>query len=177
MRDSVLAGILLTFAGCGTMQQSVQKSELIISDRDSTNTRIDTVRTEHTITIRPARVEVEAQRQESVSVGRDSSHLETDYSQSDAWIDGDGRLNHTIANKESFVVVVPEGRIEERISESATSVQSATVSTHKESEHLERRVVEKTRFLDWLFYPAGVISVITLLVYTLIKSVTRWRIA
>lgn len=88
----------LALTGCRTTKQplpSVPMAPVIINHVDSVRTeRIETVRID-TVTVEVT-VPMEAVSQ---VVRADSSHVETSLAMSDAWINGDGTLGHTISNK------------------------------------------------------------------------------
>lgn len=63
--------------------------------------------------------------------GGDSSHLETEFSSSDAWIDSVGKLHHELKNKEqdisvpflASVIVADTNRYENHVSNTESSIQ------------------------------------------------------
>lgn len=86
----IMALALLT--GCRT-QKPTQTSPPVVPIETTTNTKII-----HTETIDTVFIEIPAQSAERTTLDK-FSHLETDYAQSDARINEDGTLTHTLANK------------------------------------------------------------------------------
>ena len=68
-------------------------------------TTIQTVYRDTTIVIKDTVKIYLPSEEKAVKTTADSSHLETNYSKSDAWIDEDGQLNHTLKNKTDVPVV------------------------------------------------------------------------
>lgn len=97
-RILLIALLAALLGGCRTTKQplsSVPMAPVIIN-------HVDSVRTERIETVRIDTVTVEVPvPMESVShvVRADSSHVETSLAESNAWINGDGTLGHTISNK------------------------------------------------------------------------------
>ncbi len=99
-----LAALML--AGCHSSKQMLPSTPVIVNNTDSVRTeyieivRIDTVK-----------VEVPVPMESAKQVVPDStSHLETSLAESDAWLNPDGTLGHSIRNKEQNLkadVMVP----------------------------------------------------------------------
>lgn len=71
-----------------------------------TQTQIKTVYKDSTIYIRDTiKVYLPEEEKQNQTLA-DSSHLETNYAKSDAWVDRDGQLNHTLKNKTDIPVKV-----------------------------------------------------------------------
>ena len=87
---------LLLSVGCRSTKNSVVPSEpVIITNSDSV--RVETVI--KTVYV-PVEVDVDIpQQSETKTVQCDSSHVETDVAESDAWLNEDGTLGHSIRNK------------------------------------------------------------------------------
>lgn len=64
-----------------------------------TQTKIKTIYKDTAIIIKDTIYMYLPAEEKAVKTTADSSHLETNYSKSDAWIDDDGQLNHTLSNK------------------------------------------------------------------------------
>ena len=87
----LLSGALLT-TGCKT-HKTVQEQLPIVPIETNTDTKIVHIETIDTVFI-----EIPAQSAERTTPGKES-HLETDYAESDARINEDGTLTHTLHNK------------------------------------------------------------------------------
>lgn len=99
-----LAAIMLT--GCHSSKQVLPSTPVIVNNTDSVRTEyIETVRIDTVL------VEVPVPMESAKQVVPDStSHLETSLAESDAWINADGTLGHSINNKEQKLkaeVLVP----------------------------------------------------------------------
>ena len=96
----------LILAGCHTSKQVVTPSAVIVNDTDS----IQMVYIE-TVTIDTVKVSVPFPIESAKQIVGDSiSHLETSLAFSDAWINSDGSLGHSIINKSGVLdtdVLVP----------------------------------------------------------------------
>lgn len=94
-------------------------------------TNTDSVRTEYieTVTIDTLTVFVEVPMESAKEVVPDStSHLETNYATSDAWINPDGTLGHFLANKEQSIPVdVPVARKDTKTSYTSETVNEVPV--------------------------------------------------
>lgn len=86
----LLTAVLLT--GCKTAKQT-QPTLPVVPIETNTNTKII-----HTETIDTVFIEIPAQSAEKTTP-EGYSHLETDYAESDAQINPDGTLHHTLKNK------------------------------------------------------------------------------
>ena len=97
------SGICL--ASCGICRHSpteimVVRDSMAVRYVDSTVVHIDTVR-----------VAIPQESSISVTPAADTSHLETSVAESDAWLDPDGRLHHSLRNKDTELlrpIVIPE---------------------------------------------------------------------
>lgn len=87
---------LFLSVGCRSTKSSVMPTApVVITNSDSV--RVETVI--KTVYV-PVEVEVDLpQQSETKTVNGDSSHVETDLAESDAWINEDGSLGHSIRNK------------------------------------------------------------------------------
>ncbi|MEG1617399.1 MAG: hypothetical protein RR202_10595 [Bacteroidales bacterium] len=107
----------------------------------------------------------------SVSVGVDSSKLETDYAISTAYWDGQ-RLWHRIWNKDSFMVTVPQGKVEEKES---YNTNTSSVEKKKDYQLVEK---ERYRFFNAFFYWCGIVAftlTILFVVFRFIKFIKLRR--
>lgn len=87
----ILVAILTT--GCKTHKAAHQPSFPVVPIETNTDTKIVHIETIDTVFI-----EIPAQSAERTTPGKES-HLETDYAESDARINEDGTLTHTLHNK------------------------------------------------------------------------------
>ncbi len=89
-----LAALILS--GCHSSKQMLPSPPVIVNNTDSVKTEyIETVR------IETVPVDVPVPMESAKQVVPDStSHLETSFAESDAWINPDGTLGHSIKNKE-----------------------------------------------------------------------------
>lgn len=86
----------LALVGCKAQKQiSATLPPVILNNSDSVKIETITITKLDTVTVY---VEVPAQSAERHTVSG-NSHLETDFAMSDAWIDDDGSLSHTLDNK------------------------------------------------------------------------------
>ena len=99
MKNLILILCLVLFTGC--CKKPVQTTYI---ERDSIRTEYIT---EYREVIRDSLIYIPVPVESHVKEGlRDSSHLETSVAESDAWIDPDGRLGHSIRNKDVFLSAV-----------------------------------------------------------------------
>ncbi len=98
--------LLLALISCRSAKQIIPPEPVVITNSDSVKVEYREIIIFDTVTV-VANVPEQSDRQ----VVRDStSHLETDYAESDAWICSDGTLGHSIRNKKKsipFKVQVP----------------------------------------------------------------------
>ena len=95
----------ICFASCGICRHSpteitVVRDSIAVRYVDSTVVHIDTVR-----------VAIPQESSSAVAATSDTSHLETSVAESDAWLDPDGRLHHSLRNKDTELlrpIVIPE---------------------------------------------------------------------
>lgn len=101
VRLILLILIVVIVSACHSSKQMLPSTSVIVTNTDSVRTEyIETVRID-TVT-----VEVLIPMESAMQIVRDStSHLETNYAESDAWINSDGTLGHRIQNKEKAVPV------------------------------------------------------------------------
>ncbi len=97
---------LLLMSACRSSKQMLPSTPVIVNNTDSVRTEyIETVRIDTVL------VEVPVPMESAKQVVPDStSHLETSLAESDAWINPDGSLGHSIKNKEQNLkaeVLVP----------------------------------------------------------------------
>lgn len=88
--------MVLVLSSCHTPKQAVPLAPIVLNNSDSV--RVETIiRTEYV----PVRVEVPVPQQSvsNIVFETDTSHIETDIAESNAWIRPDGTLYHDIINK------------------------------------------------------------------------------
>ena len=170
MRATILLLFSLSLIGCRSTHDSLVHKEVSDSVRIEVVTVFETIEKEKTIHIRDTVVVVNPEVALSQTVGCDSSRLETDYSVSDAWIDEVGKLHHQMHNKSSFPVSVPGG-----VKEATTEInrdhgsKSDIVDRKKETiDSHQKQVIEKSRWLDWFFYPFGVTAFTLIIIYLIL---------
>lgn len=112
MSKMFIFGVMaLVLSSCNTPKQAVPPAPIVLNNSDSVRVEA-TIKTEYV----PVRVEVPVPQQ-SVSniVEADTSHIETDVAESNAWIRPDGSLYHNLINKNiklSGEAYVPQTTIE-----------------------------------------------------------------
>ena len=84
---------LILFSACASNRKMAPTSPIVAPIHNTSNTN-----TIHTERIDTVYIRIPAQSAERTTTGNDS-HLETDYAESDARINADGTLYHTIKNK------------------------------------------------------------------------------
>lgn len=89
----IAATAALIFTSCGGHRVAQTELPPIVPVETNTNTKVI-----HTETIDTVFIEIPAQSAERTTPEK-SSHLETDYAESDARINSDGTLSHSIKNK------------------------------------------------------------------------------
>ena len=95
---------LLALISCQTTKQNIPTAPVILTEHDEKTVEREVITEIDTVT-----VFVEIPAQSAYRETPDStSHLETDYATSDAWVNPDGTLGHTLENKpQSKPVDVP----------------------------------------------------------------------
>lgn len=106
MKNLVIIVAALMLSGCHSSKQMLPSTPIIVNNTDSVKTEyIETVRIDTVI------VEIPVPKESAKQVVPDStSHLETSLAESDAWLNPDGTLGHSIKNKEQNLkadVMVP----------------------------------------------------------------------
>lgn len=168
----LLSGILV---GCRSTHESTIRTE----SRDSVYTEriseIEKVKTNVSTIVRDTVLKIPIPRQTAEFTGADSSCLETDFAISMSWIDKWGNLKHMIRSKDSAEVRVPGGH---------TEIQTNTDSIRTEITDRNQTVNEainsdqvrtKHLFMDWLFYPLGIISCLFAGIYITLKCFVGWK--
>ena len=91
----IISLLAMFFSGCNSSKPSLPSAPVVITNSDSIHTEyIETIRID-TVT-----VEIPLPAESSSQIVRDStSHLETSLALSDAWLNPDGSLGHSIQNK------------------------------------------------------------------------------
>lgn len=95
MKHLLFILILLLFASCHSSRQLFEREPVVLNNQDSIKetTEVKTIYV-------PVTVEVPIpQQSESIVTAADTSRVETDIAVSEAWINEDGTLYHSIANK------------------------------------------------------------------------------
>ena len=86
---------LLALVSCRTTKQNIPTAPIILTEHDEKTVEREIITEIDTVT-----VFVEIPAQSAYRETPDStSHLETDYATSDAWVNPDGTLGHTLENK------------------------------------------------------------------------------
>lgn len=94
-RMAFIIGLAVVLSSCHTSKQTIPPTPVVLNNSDSV--RIETII--NTVYV-PTPVELDIPQQSQTNVTpADSSHVETDLAESDAWINPDGTLGHSIANK------------------------------------------------------------------------------
>lgn len=149
-----LAAIMLT--GCHSSKQVLPSTPVIVNNTDSVRTEyIETVRIDTVL------VEVPVPMESAKQVVPDStSHLETSLAESDAWINADGTLGHSINNKEQKLkaeVLVPVKDIQTNNTEA--SVREVPVP-YPEPVYIERDFTKWESFrLEAFWYLVGAVLI------------------
>lgn len=95
MKHLLFIFLLLLFASCHSSRQAISTEPVVLNNKDS----IKETTVVKTIYV-PVTVEVPIpQQSESIVTAADTSRVETDIAVSDAWINDDGTLYHSIENK------------------------------------------------------------------------------
>lgn len=115
---------LLLLSACRTAKTSEPSPPVILTNSDSI--RIEYI---ETVRIDTVTVEIPIPAESSRQVVKDStSHLETSLAFSDAWIDADGSLGHSIKNKDSpFKADVPVPVKDTQTNKSSESIREVPV--------------------------------------------------
>ena len=95
MKHLLFIILLMLFASCHSSRQTIPSEPVVLNNQDSVKatTVIKTVYV-------PVTVEVPIpQQSEAIVTAADTSHIETDFAVSDAWVNEDGTLYHSIENK------------------------------------------------------------------------------
>lgn len=95
MKHLLFIILLMLLASCHSSRQTIPSEPVVLNNQDSVKetTVIKTVYV-------PVTVEVPIpQQSEAIVTAADTSHIETDFALSDAWINEDGTLYHSIENK------------------------------------------------------------------------------
>lgn len=149
-------------SGCHSSKQILPSTPVIVNNTDS-------VRTEYIETVRidTVRVEIPIPQESAKQVVPDStSHLETSLAESDAWLNPDGTLGHSIKNKEQNLkadVMVPVKDTQNNNSE--VRVREVPVP-YPEPVYIERNFTkwEKIR-LEAFWYLVGVSLISTIYIF------------
>lgn len=135
---------------------------VVVTNTDSIHTEyIETVRIDTVI------VTVEVPAQSAMQVVTDStSHLETDYAESDAWINSNGALGHSLRNKNQVKqvgVAVPVKTTE--VATTATSIREVPVP-YPEPVYVEKPLSQWQKFrLSAFWYLAAACLLLLTLIF------------
>lgn len=176
MKNLVTIAILLatlTLSGCHSSKQMLPSTPVIVNNTDSVRTEyIETVRID-TVT-----VEIKLPAESAKQIVPDStSHLETNFAESDAWINPDGTLGHSLKNKEQSVpvdVLVPTKSTESN--NNSASVREIPVPYEVPVE-VERDFTKWESFrLDafWYLVCIALASAIWILRKPLFSAIRKW---
>lgn len=165
----LVAGVV---AGCRSAKRIIPSTPVIVTNTDSVRTEyIETVRID-TVT-----VSVQVPMESAMQIVRDStSHLETKFAESDAWINNDGSLGHSLRNKQQELegqALIPVKSVES--SNEKNSVREVPVP-YPEPYYVEKPLTAWQKFrLGAFWYLAG--TVLGLLVFILRKPLTTvyWK--
>lgn len=96
MSKMFIFGVMaLVLSSCHTPKQAVPLAPIVLNNSDSVRVET-TIKTEYV----PVRVEVPVPQQSVSNIAEaDTSHIETDVAESNAWIRPDGSLYHNLINK------------------------------------------------------------------------------
>ncbi len=153
-----IISLVTLMSSCHT-SRNIPSSPVIVTNTDSVVTtyvervRIDTVR-----------VEVPVPMETAMQVVNDStSHLETTLAESDAWLNLDGTLGHSLKNKETKLTteVLVTDKTTER-SGSKVSIKELPVA-YPEYQYVERDFSAWERFRLKAFWPLSLFFVVILL--------------
>ena len=101
MKHILFIFLLIFFASCHSSRQTIPSEPVVLNNHDSVR-ETTIVKTVYV----PVTVEVPIpQQSEAIVTAADSSHIETDLAVSDAWINEDGTLYHSIENKHITLTV------------------------------------------------------------------------
>ena len=175
MKHIVLILFCTLIIGCRTIRNEVVKSEVF---EEIKYDRINTISRDYNSTVilkYDFETVIKPAKQLSETYGKNKSVLETDYAISEAGIDELGNLYHNIRNKDSIPVTVKNG-YSEITNNNVYKEYTDTISvSEKETIKLaeSESVIENKKFLDWLFYPFGIISFFLIFIIILVKLL--WR--
>lgn len=95
MKHLLVVFLLMLLASCHSSRQTIPSEPVVLNNQDSIR-ETTIVKTVYV----PITVEVPIpQQSEAIVTAADTSHVETDLAVSDAWINDDGTLYHSIENK------------------------------------------------------------------------------
>lgn len=160
---------LLVMSACHTAKQSAPPPVIV--------TNSDSIRIEYIETVRidSVTVEIPVPVESSRQVVKDStSHLETSLAFSDAWINADGSLGHSIKNKdENFHAVVPVPVKDTQTNNNSTKVREIPVPYP-----VEKKVIVEKDLSAWQKFRLGsfwflIIALAASLIYIFRKPLLR----
>ena len=135
------AAVLLMLTGCSTPRRTAIEPVVL---RESDSVRVETV---EKVRLDTVRVTVWLPQESVKQTVNDSvSHLETELAESDAWINDDGTLGHSLKNKEGTLTVdvVVAGK-ERETRETRTGVKEVPVP-YPEPVYIERELTRWEAF-------------------------------
>lgn len=95
MRALVLCLLIMSLAGCQPQQRIMEPAATVAVERS------DSLRVTYREMVRidTMMMMMAVPEQSAMLISADSSHLETDFASSDAWVSSDGLLHHILKNK------------------------------------------------------------------------------
>lgn len=149
---------LLLMSACRSSKQMLPSTPVIVTNTDSV--RIEYI---ETVRIDTVTVEVPVPMESAKQVVPDStSHLETSLAESDAWLNPDGTLGHSIKNKgQSIKVDVPVPVKDTKTNNTSASVREIPVP-YPEPVYIEREFTKWESFRMGAFWYLVVLSVISI---------------
>ena len=129
-----------------------------------TQTKIETIIKDSLIYIKDTIYITPPVEEKEVKTTADSSHLETSLAISDAWIDKDGDLNHTLKNKTDTVY---------------RYVYDTVVVTQIEKEYIEKPVIQEVK-VDVPYIPKWcwlcVVFTVGVIIYIIVKIWLKFKV-
>lgn len=147
---------LLLMSACRSSKQMLPSTPVIVTNTDSV--RIEYI---ETVRIDTVTVEVPVPMESAKQVVPDSaSHLETSLAESDAWINADGTLGHSINNKEQKLKAdVPVPVKDTKTNNTEAKVREVPVP-YPEPVYIERDFTKWESFrLDAFWYLVGLVLI------------------
>lgn len=175
MRAILILAVGCCLLSCRTTHSVHERTELRDSAYIEQVNRVEKEHSNTSVVVKDTVVDTPLPPQHSMTVGCDSSVLETNFATSSAWIDSAGKLHHTINNKESAQINVPGGKTE-TTKEQTSKKTAETIVNESVKENIDTASEEQImneRFLEWLFYPFGVICFCMLTTWGILKVLSK----